>query len=348
MNTFKNFRLSAAALFLLFILPVSSQAAHIAFFVGDVSVLRQGKKVPVSMGTAMEAGDLIKTGARSTMELTYDDGSRITISENSSAKVGSSSVKGSDSVTLLSGNLGGKFSKMKKEDRRVYTPTTICAIRGTEFTVSVSRGGDSRVDLSEGRLAISNPYGGTDLNQGEKIEAQVSEAPEKSETAASVEEWQANKQSELLADPGKKSDQYREHIGRLKNKSDRGSESVNSVSGMVSKADNKKKLEETGMKLEAADREIKDDLFLNEASGASIENIMQDFQARDKKIYDEFTRLKAECNLVLEQQRRNYEALQAVKKSHQEARDRIMGAFQKDRDSIRDTLKMNEVKPKIK
>jgi hypothetical protein len=54
MNTFKNFRLSAAALFLLFILPVSSQAAHIAFFVGDVSVLRQGKKVPVSMGTAME------------------------------------------------------------------------------------------------------------------------------------------------------------------------------------------------------------------------------------------------------------------------------------------------------
>lgn len=329
------------------IVPLQLMALSVSFYIGDVSAVRDNKKIDITMGTEINSGDSIKTGAKSTVELVYQDGSKITVLEKSTVRVGSQNIKDSDSISLISGNITGKFEKLKKGSHKVYTPTIICAVRGTEFTVSVSDGGDSRIDLAEGKLALDNPYGSMELNPDERADTIVSQKPEKAADDSTVENWQAEKNKELVENPEEKSDQYDAHVStfRVRNKST--SDSMDTYKKMVKKAGDQKSLEKAGENIDTAEESIQNDLLLNEASSASLENIMKDFEARNNSIYKKFKKLKEESNKVLEQQKKNYEAIQAVREAHRKAYEKIMGKFQNDRNQILNDLNMGDVKPKI-
>jgi len=327
--------------------PLHLMALTVSFYIGDVSAVRDNKNITITMGTEVNSGDIIKTGTKSTVELVYQDGSKITIQEKSTVRVGSHNVKDSESVSLISGNISGKFEKLKKGSHKIYTPTIICAVRGTEFTVSVSDGGDSRIDLAEGKLALDNPYGSMELNPDERADTIVSQKPEKAADESTVEDWQTEKNKELVENPEEKSGQYETHVSTFKTRNKNNGDSINTYKTMVKKAGDKASLEKAGENIDTAQEAIQDDLLLNEASSASLENIMKDFEARNDSIYKKFKKLKEESNKVLEQQKKNYEAIQAVKEAHRKAYEKIMGKFQNDRNQILNDLNMDEMKPKI-
>jgi len=328
--------------------PAAIYSQQVSFYIGDVKAVRDSKKLTVNMGTVLQSGDVITTGKGGTVEIIYKDRSKITIQPKSRAIIGSKSIKGSSNVTLVSGNLSGKFTKLKKSKRKVYTPTTICAIRGTEFDIGVSRGGDSKIDLSEGKLEINNPYGKTDLNEGQSVRAIVSEKPDRTEKKQSMKDFQLASDRELQENPDKKKEQYNKYVDKFKDRSSDAGKDVSQYDKMVRNASGEKGIEEAGDKISNAEESIEDDLLLNEASIASIDGIMNDFKSRKNNIYKKFRKLKEESNKVREQQQRNYEAIQAVKEAHRKAYEKIMGKFKDDRDRIFKGVDMDSVKPKIK
>ena len=106
-----------------------------AFYVGNIEAVRNAKKLPIASGAVLQSGDVITTGSKSMVEIIYNGGSRIEVSENTSVIIGNDNVKDSDSMVIVFGNVKGVFSKLGK-DRKVYTSTAICGIRGAEFEIS--------------------------------------------------------------------------------------------------------------------------------------------------------------------------------------------------------------------
>ncbi|HEY1404986.1 MAG TPA: hypothetical protein VF857_00110, partial [Spirochaetota bacterium] len=72
--------LCAAALFV----PTWAHALEVTFLAGNVSIEREGTKVAkVNVGTKILANDVVKTGKKSLLTMTYTDGSEIQMTENS-------------------------------------------------------------------------------------------------------------------------------------------------------------------------------------------------------------------------------------------------------------------------
>jgi len=329
-------------------LPAAGYSIHVSFYLGDVKLIRNGKKMNLSMGKIVKTGDIIKTGKGGTAEILYRDRTKITIREKSTAKIGNKSIKGSDNMILISGNIKGKFAKIKKGKRKVYTPTIVCAIRGTKFNLSVSKAGDTRVDLNQGKLGISNPYGNTDLKKGQKVQAGVAAAPSRKGTYGSLNKWKNRKNSSFEKNPEASADNYQKHIARFDEENKGASGNISNCDVLVKSAKGKKDILNAGSKIKKTEETVEDNFFMNDASSASIESVMKDFEGQKNDIFEKFKKLKEESNKVREQQKRNYEEIQAVKQAHREAYNKIMGKYKEDKDKILRGLNMDDVKPKIK
>lgn len=342
-------KLLITALVIFLFIPVSGYSIHVAFFLGDVKLIRSGREIKVNMGDIVKSGDTIKTGKGAAITLNYKDGSRITIQQNSTAKIGSKGIKSSDNVSLVSGNLSGKFTKLAKggKSKRVYSPTIVCAIRGTEFKMGVSKGGDSRVDLSEGKLKIKNPYGSTPLNQNQNVEAGVGSKPAKG-SRGSMTAWKNGRDNDLTKNPGGKGKQYDKYIQTFNKKNQQDSKNMGKYNNMVKSAKKADDIKKAGSEINEAEQNIEDNLMLNETASSSIEGVMNDYKSRNRNIYDQFLKLKKESNKVAEQQRKNYEAIQAVKEEYRKAYEKIIGKFQDDRDKILKGVDFNKLKPDLK
>ena len=94
-------------------------------------------------------------------------------------------------------------------------------------------------------------------------------------------------------------------------------------------------------------KKIEDNLMLNETANSSIEGVMNDYKGRKKGLYDLFYKLKEESNKVAEQQKKNYEAIQAVKEEYKKAYEKIIGKFHDDRNKILKGFDFDKVKPKL-
>jgi hypothetical protein len=338
-----------AVLTIFLFVPVYGYSIHVSFFLGNVKLIRSGRTIKVNMGDIVKSGDLIKTGKGATITLNYKDGSKITIQQNSTARVGSKGIKGSDNVSLVSGNLSGKFTKLAKggKSKRVYGPTIVCAIRGTEFKMGVSKGGDSRVDLAEGKLKIKNPYGSTPLNQNQNVEAGVGSQPAK-RSSGSLTAWKNSKDNELNKNPGGRGKQYGRYIQTFNKQNKNDSKNMGKYNNMVKSAKKADDVKKAGSEINEAEQNIEDNLMLNETASSSIEGVMNDYKSRNRKIYEQFFKLKKESNKVAEQQRKNYEAIQAVKEEYRKAYEKIIGKFQDDRDKILKGVDFNKLKPDLK
>ncbi len=325
-----------------FAAAVPLYSAEVTFFLGKVDAKRHGRVFNVSMGAKLEAGDYIETGSRSTLEISYNDGSRITVKEKSAVRIGTPSVPSSESITVVSGNVRGRFAKLKKGTNKVYTPTTVCAIRGTEFDITV-RGGDSRVDLKEGSLELSNQYGSKDMSAGEKVQGEIS-GPLK-EAEKTPEEWTADKEKNLAENPGESAQRFRKHLSDSEKFGKSRSEAIEKTSTVVKSAGSVDEIEKAGKDIEAAEETAEDDLYLSEGTALSVSSITEDFETRKGDIYESFKKLRDEANRVSEQKMQNYQAIQAVKEEYKKAREAIMNKFQDDRNRILDGVKSKNLKP---
>ena len=113
---------------------------------GAVHLEREGKRLPVQVGTPVRQADTIVTGTDGTVGVTFTDNSLLSAGPNSVLALDryafdSTTHAGQFDASLKKGTLAvvsGKMVKQSPDAMRVHTPTSIMGVRGTEFVVKVN------------------------------------------------------------------------------------------------------------------------------------------------------------------------------------------------------------------
>lgn len=167
--------------------------AIVSYMEGAVSKSRDGKDwKPLSKGDALTEGDSIKTGAKSRLELTLFDGSKVRFSEGTNFKVDALMFKEEESslgIDVFFGKAWAKVSKGKKGSRfEVKTPNAVAGVRGTIYRIDVNNDTSSLVRVYEGEVSVGNlPAKVEDEGKRPKYISGPSEIPGPHEV--SREEW---------------------------------------------------------------------------------------------------------------------------------------------------------------
>jgi hypothetical protein len=113
---------------------------------GQVTIERDGRALPATVGTRVQTSDVVKTGADGSVGITMDDDSLLSAGPNSVLSLDRYSFdpttsKGRFDASLNKGTLAvisGRIAKQSPDAMTVRTPTAILGVRGTEFAVSVN------------------------------------------------------------------------------------------------------------------------------------------------------------------------------------------------------------------
>lgn len=319
-------------IFFLIFIPAAGFSMKISFFLGQATVTRDGNSAAVKSGDIIKDGDVIKTSKGAIVEVLYDDTSKITIQENTIVQIGSKNIKNSSDITIIAGTINAKFGKLKKGVHRINTPTTVCSVRGTEFGVSVSKGGDSMVSLNEGNLDIDNPYEEVQLKEGQSIEAELGDKPDVNDNVLDFNEWNNQTNKDVDENIDERAEKYSEQFDQFEKNNDKSREDVKDLSERTKKVSNKDDLEKSGRDIAEAEEDIEHDILMNDASRLSAENLMQDYEGSEQ--FTELENSARKGNAVMEQQKKNYQAIQKVKQEYKEAYDRIMKKYKDDKSRI--------------
>ena len=137
-----------------------ARAASVSATDGKVLYLKSGSYTwaQVSRGQIVNSGDQLKTATDARASVVFDDGSRVELAPGTSFTLQQASPAASEMKVTL-GGLKAWISKSLNRRFQVRTPTAVCSVRGTEFSVAVDRGGETRVQMFSGLLAVSDRSG---------------------------------------------------------------------------------------------------------------------------------------------------------------------------------------------
>lgn len=121
--------------------------------------------------TAVNAGTKIKTGRDGAAVIAFTDGSVLEISKNSTFVFEGHSAK-RVKVRLTVGFLKAWVKKNVGRRYTVRTPTSVAAIRGTEFQATVDPSGQTTWDLFSGSIDVTDNFGNSSaLTPGNRMVA---------------------------------------------------------------------------------------------------------------------------------------------------------------------------------
>jgi hypothetical protein len=145
-------RLFVVAVLCLSILSLISQAFAAAFVAqavktrGDIRITRDGSDITCSMGTAIQLGDVIKTGPGARLRLRFVDGSILALGENTKLSIDLFAVDAANKsrtvvLTVLEGivNAAAAKSNENKFDYQIKTESGYSAVRGTRWVVQFQK-----------------------------------------------------------------------------------------------------------------------------------------------------------------------------------------------------------------
>lgn len=108
----------------------------------------------------VEKGDKIRTGGGSTASLLTPDGSKILLGASSEFTAESSAAVGTMALFKLEvGSLKAWVTKTLNRRFQVRTPTAVCSVRGTAFSVDVAASRATLIDVSEGVVGVKTLLG---------------------------------------------------------------------------------------------------------------------------------------------------------------------------------------------
>ena len=125
---------------------VAADIGQIKVAKGSVEIQRGATKMPATVGTGLQAADIVVTGADSSAGITFTDNSLVSVGPNSVFAIDKYSFDSTTHAGEFEGNLkqgrlaavSGKMVKQSPESMRVKTPAAIMGVRGTEFVVRVT------------------------------------------------------------------------------------------------------------------------------------------------------------------------------------------------------------------
>lgn len=138
-----------------------AQNVGVTFIKGEVKAGPPGQLEALKLGSRIQHGHVLKTGADGTVILSYPNESRIKVKENSEltiqAPANPKEVSGADLV------VGAVFSMVRKSagsSFRVKTPTAVAGVRGTQFFTSHDAGsGRTWMCVKEGEVEMQKDDG---------------------------------------------------------------------------------------------------------------------------------------------------------------------------------------------
>lgn len=112
---------------------------------GEASVTTAGSQIKASVGTAIHLGSVLRTGAKSSMGVTFKDETVMSFGPNTELTVDEYLYAPAQGQLKLSGRiakgslnyLSGVIAKLKPESVSIKTPTGTIGVRGTHFAVKV-------------------------------------------------------------------------------------------------------------------------------------------------------------------------------------------------------------------
>ena len=124
---------------------VSDAVGYVKNVTGEVTVLSGGEQLMVIPGSAVHAGDTIKTGPSSSVGITFRDESRTSLGPNSEMRVKSFTFEPVNNnysfvTSMVKGTLyyvSGLIAKLSPGSASVETPEATIGIRGTRFLLRV-------------------------------------------------------------------------------------------------------------------------------------------------------------------------------------------------------------------
>jgi hypothetical protein len=113
---------------------------------GQVTIERQGKAMPATVGVRLQPSDIVRTGADGAVGITMDDDSLLSAGANSELVLDryafdATTNQGKFDTSLNKGTMAvisGRIAKQAPDAMTVRTPNAILGVRGTEFVVSAN------------------------------------------------------------------------------------------------------------------------------------------------------------------------------------------------------------------
>jgi hypothetical protein len=149
--------------------------AAVAGPVGKVTKVQNQAQIggaAAGVGTPVNMNDQLLTGANARMEVTFVDGTKLTLGENAKVVVDRfvyNPAKGTGTVALDASRgalrlATGKVNKMPNRNVTVSTPYAALAVRGTEFWMGPIDGHYGAL-LLKGHVAVRSPAGAVNLDK---------------------------------------------------------------------------------------------------------------------------------------------------------------------------------------
>ena len=138
--------------------------ARLAAVTGEVVVhpAGGGDEISGAVDMPLEDGDRVTTSAGATAEIALDGGSLIALRESTDFTL-EDTRKSASIFSITLGSILAKIQKLGSQSLSVRSPTSVAAVRGTEFGVDVE-GDQSHVGVfDEGRVEVKGQSGGTEV-----------------------------------------------------------------------------------------------------------------------------------------------------------------------------------------
>ena len=125
--------------------PALADIGQIKTLQGKVSIVRAGETLAAKVGDTLEQADTLKTGADSTVGITFIDSTRFSAGPNSTIalsrfRFNPTTEEGEFVTDVKKGTLAiisGRIAKGSPDAMSVKTPASILGVRGTRFLVKV-------------------------------------------------------------------------------------------------------------------------------------------------------------------------------------------------------------------
>lgn len=206
-------------------------SAH--FVIGNVTVVKADQtKVKLRKGFVFYGGEKVLTLSSSQARIKLNNGSMVQVLPNSQVifnEVKFDNGNNRYAFGVIQGGMSSNVNRLGTKDYyKVYTPSAVAGVRGTEFLVAVGVNGNSNVMVKEGAVSIDGAEKKDMIKAGEKAEISLDDDldKEKSQTTDPNKEFnefmkaneEINKPAETVAQAADKMKKIEENnAARIKN-----------------------------------------------------------------------------------------------------------------------------------
>ncbi len=187
---------------------LGAQEADVVYTEGDVRTKTlSGSIQDTYIGDPLRAGESVITGRTGFAELQQSDYRTIQVFSDTCFVIQEKEVDGEKRQVMetTTGSVFFRFQKMAEKEPIIQSPSYVCGVRGTEFTVYAGADGSSMILVDQGLVDVEAEGKTVSVTADQGVEVAAGEAPgevfERKGKAIDFSEWNAQKKKAFFEDP---------------------------------------------------------------------------------------------------------------------------------------------------